>query len=345
MLENDYSVELHRLQKIGPVDIPHIKGVKIIIKDRLDAHTYDPFVLENVKKLGDNPVMNPDLNKLRQGSHPDSIPEYNYDGVTTESFISHELGRKVHYLKIYKDEYKSSDNALVYVHGGAYYGGSAEDTLVPLRMMATMFKGVIYSVDYARCPEHPYPASVLDSLAIVSMVSKMKSKISISGDSAGASIALGVSQLASQMGLCEIENHILFYPTVIHGSNLEGPLWDDKRISIIPSERKYLHSNYIQFKQLDRIMTDFYLNGKNIDLTSPIISPIYADPTSFKKMTILTGEFDPFRLQDESFAEEVGTAGGDVTFIRYGGMGHAFLNFIGKSAASEDSIREAVAHM
>ncbi|AKP66238.1 alpha/beta hydrolase fold domain-containing protein [Companilactobacillus ginsenosidimutans] len=344
MLDTEYSTELHRLHKIGPVDIPHINGVKIIVKDRLDAHTYDPNVLQSVKKLGDNPVMSKDLKSLRAGSHADIDAQINFDDIEVTDEETREMGRAVHYLKIFKKGNEDSNKILVYVHGGAYYGGNAEDTEIPLRIMAKTFDGIIYSVDYGRCPEHPFPSSILDCLAVVADVTRDNDNITIAGDSAGASIALGVSQLAHELGVCDIDNHILFYPTVIHGSNLEGPLWDDKKISIIPSERKYLHANYVQFKQLDRIMTGFYLNGRDVNLHSPIISPLYADPTLFKRVTILIGEFDPFRLQAESFAEEVGTAGGDVTFIRYGGMGHAFLNLIGKSAASEDALKEAVLH-
>lgn len=49
MLANDYALELHRLQQVGPVDIPHIDGVKMIVKDRLDPHTYDPIILNHGK--------------------------------------------------------------------------------------------------------------------------------------------------------------------------------------------------------------------------------------------------------------------------------------------------------
>lgn len=342
MLATEYDNELHRLQQIGPVDVPHIAGVKTIVKDRLAAHTYEPMTLERVKLLGPNPVLADDLDSLRSQTHVQQVVQCHKGNINVESQTVNELGRRVHYLKIYKTGLSKTNNVLVYIHGGAYYGGSSYDTILPLRMIATRFKGVIYSLDYGLSPEHPYPNGLLDCLAAVLAISKKHSKLTIAGDSAGGSLALGVSQLANQMGINQIENHILFYPTVVHGSNHNGPLWDDSRISIIPNERPFLHSSYQQFKQLDHIMTKHYLADQKIDLKSPIISPMYADPTLFKKVTILVGEYDPFRLQDEAFAEQVGTAGGDVTFVRYGGMGHGFLNYLGKVAASEDVLHEAL---
>ncbi|MQS52069.1 alpha/beta hydrolase fold domain-containing protein [Companilactobacillus mishanensis] len=345
MISNDYVNELSRLQHIGPVEVPHLRDVKMIIKDRLDAHTYDPYTLKDLEKLGDDPVLSGDLSVLRSGTDPVGVPEMTYPGIHVDSKITHQLGRHVRFLRIYKDGYEKADKALIYIHGGAYYGGSAEDSLIPLRLLATKFEGVIYSIDYGLCPEHPYPYGLLDCLAVISRVAKERHHITLAGDSAGASMALGVSQMAYHMGICNVEQQLLFYPTVVHGSDLDGPMWDDKRISIIPDQRHVLHSSYLLFKQLDRTMTKFYIEDENIDITSPIISPLYADPTLFKKVVILTGEYDPFRLQDEAFAEEVGTAGGDVTFIRYGGMGHAFLNLVGRAAASEDAIYECAKYL
>lgn len=344
MLANDYALELRRLQQIGPVEVPHIEGVNMIIKDRLDAHTYDPHFLKHLKTSDNNQILPDDIEQLRQSSGQKNQTT-SVNGVEVQHFIANEMGRKVKYVKVYQTDKHETEKAMIYVHGGGYFGGSAEEMLFPLQLMARTFDGVIYDVEYKKCPEYPYPASIQDVLAMVSFVSKQHRSITLSGDSAGAAIALGVSQLVKELGICQIDHHILFYPTVVHGSNINGPLWDDKKISIIPDQRKYLHHNYAKYKQLDRVMTHFYLNGKDIKLDCPIISPLYADPTTFSDLTILVGEFDPFRLQAESFAQEVGTSGVNVKLIRYGGMGHAFLNYIGQCPAAEDSIREAIKAM
>ena len=54
----------------------------------------------------------------------------------------------------------------------------------------------------------------------------------------------------------------------------------------------------------------------------------------------MIGEFDPFRLQDEAFAQKVGIAGCEAKYIRYGGLAHAFLNYVGQVPAVEDALDE-----
>lgn len=340
MINSDYNVELKRLTQIKSVDIPHLENVKMIIKDRVDAHSYEPIVWDHLKTLSDDPQLPDDLTQLRSGNQKASLNESD-SMVKVDVYISDKLNRQVRCLKIYRnDKNLTTQNALIYIHGGAYYGGSAEDTLPFLRLLANKFNGIIYSIDYGVAPENPYPSAIEDCPSILADISDKYECISLSGDSAGAAIALGVSQMSHSMGICEIYKHILFYPTVVHGSDYNGTLWNDKRISINPGQRQVLHNNYTQFKRLDKIMTKYYLNGATYNLTAPILSPIYADMSIFKNVLVMTGEFDPFRLQDESFVQKAGLAGSKVEYIRYGGLGHAFLNYVGKIPAVEDSLIE-----
>ena len=102
------------------------------------------------------------------------------------------------------------------------------------------------------------------------------------------------------MGICTIDSHLLFYPTVIQGSDLGGPLWDDDSIDIVPEQRDALHRSYQLFEQLDEIMSGYYVADQPVDLTAPLLSPLLADPQTFKKTTLLVGEYDPFRLGEAS---------------------------------------------
>ena len=75
----------------------------------------------------------------------------------------------------------------------SYYGGTPEDVLLALKFVAEQANCVVYNVDYALAPEQPYPAGILDGLAVVVAMTAEYAHISLGGDSAGASIALGVS--------------------------------------------------------------------------------------------------------------------------------------------------------
>jgi len=80
---------------------------------------------------------------------------------------------------------------------------------------------------------------------------------------------------------------------------------------------------------------------KPVDLTAPLLWPLLADPEIFHRVTVLVGEYDPFRLQDEAFIKKVGHANDDANYFRYGGISHAFLNFTGNVPAVEDALATA----
>lgn len=340
MIKNDYNVELNRLNQMNSVDIPHLKSVQMVVKDRVNAHSYEPIIYDHLKTLSDEPSLPDDLTQLRDGNNHDDITQNEYPNVKVDSEYADALDRHVRYLKIYRHDQNTSSKALIYLHGGAYYGGTPEDTLPFLTLLATKFNGVIYSVDYGIAPEKPYPTAIEDCLSVFEAIKNQYTEVSLSGDSAGAAIVLSASQLVHSMGLGEIYKHVLFYPTVVHGSDHDGSLWKDRLIPINPDQRRALHNNYTQFKQLDTIMTGYYTDHQNIDLTAPILSPLYADPLNFKDVVVMTGEFDPFRLQDEAFIQKIGMAGCVAKYIRYGGLGHAFLNYVGKIPAVEDALNE-----
>lgn len=336
-----YQDELNRLRKLKVAN--ENNGVTSWIKERPAAvlHTYEPLVWETVAGIPENPQLDSDLFSLRQGTETAGQRDLTTHEMKVEMRQIVAMNRRVRVIRVARLDHLDSAQAILYFHGGAYYGGTPEDVLVAMRYLAEQSNCVVYNVDYALAPEQPYPAGILDGLAVVAALKPDYDKISLSGDSARASIALAVSQLCRSMGICTIESHLLFYPTLMQGSDYNGELWNDQSIDIVDEQRPALHRFYQLFEQLDKIMTDYYVDQQPLDLTAPLLSPLLADPRSFKRTTVLIGEFDPFRLQSEAFIEQVGLANGDANYIRYGGISHAFLNFTGNVPAVQDAIQMA----
>lgn len=335
----DYQEELARLERLPVSRIDD--GVTSWYKDRETPHTYEPLIWETVKDLPANPHLDADLISLRQGTETAGQQDLTTVDMKIQMQQIVAMNRRVRVIRIARMDHLESDRALVYFHGGAYYGGTPEDVMMAMKYLAEQAHCVVYNVDYALAPEQPYPAGILDGLAVIADLTKEHRQISVSGDSAGASIALAVSQLCRSMGICEITSHLLFYPTVIQGSDHDGPLWDDQRIAVAADQRPAMHRFYQLFEQLDSIMSDYYINNQPFDVTAPLISPLLADPRIFKQTTVLMGEFDPFRLQGERFIEQVGRATDEAQYIRYGGLSHAFLNFTGNVPAVQDALKMA----
>ncbi|WP_225428367.1 alpha/beta hydrolase fold domain-containing protein [Levilactobacillus yonginensis] len=331
-----YSEELKRLRSIKPTG--KVDGVTSWIKERDPIHTFEPLVWETVAGIDENPQLPTDLFSLRQGTETSGQRDLTSVEMKVEMQQIVAMNRRVRVVRIARMDHLTADKALIYFHGGAYYGGTPEDVLLALKFVAEQANCVVYNVDYALAPEQPYPAGILDGLAVVAAMVKSYRHICVGGDSAGGSIALAVSQLCKSMGICTIESHLLFYPTVIQGSDLNGSLWDDHSIDVVPEQRDALHRSYQLFEQLDTIMSGYYVADQPVDLTAPLLSPLLADPAIFKNVTLLVGEYDPFRLQDEVFVQQAGQANGDAHYFRYGGISHAFLNFTGNVPAVEDAL-------
>jgi len=334
-----YDAERQRLQQLQTTTVAN--GVTKVIKEREPLNTFEPLVWETVSEIEADPKLPTDLFSLRQGTETTGQRDLTTTAMKVEMQQIVSMNRRVRVIRIARMDHLTGDKALIYFHGGAYYGGTPEDVLLALKFVAEQANCVVYNVDYALAPEQPYPAGILDGLAVVAAMTPHYQQLSIGGDSAGGSIALAVSQLCKSMGICTIASHLLFYPTVVQGSDLKGPLWDDRQIPVVDKQRPALHRSYQLFKQLDKIMSNYYVAGQAVDLTAPLLSPLLANPGNFQRVTVAVGEFDPFRLQDEAFVRQVGLATHDATYCRYGGLSHAFLNFTGNVPAVEDALATA----
>jgi acetyl esterase len=101
-------------------------------------------------------------------------------------------------VRIYRPADALPGRAMVYLHGGGWTAGSylTHDHMV--RRLAAESGLVVVSVNYRLAPEHPAPAAVHDTLAVLDALAAgtpglhcAAQNLCLAGDSAGANIALG----------------------------------------------------------------------------------------------------------------------------------------------------------
>ena len=83
--------------------------------------------------------------------------------------------------------------AVLLLHGGAFVIGSARTHRVMAAHLAAATAGPVFTLDYRRAPEHPYPAAVDDARAAFEQLSG-EGPTAVAGDSAGGALALLLSQ-------------------------------------------------------------------------------------------------------------------------------------------------------
>lgn len=200
----------------------------------------------------------------------------------------------------------------VWVHGGGFVLGdldTAEHTAAELARCSGL---PVISLDYRLAPEHPFPAAVQDAQDAVTWLTGeggaglgLSGPYAVAGDSAGASTALAVCQLAVRGEVPRPAFALLAYPDVDHVTTRA-----DERDEIgLLFERSYLPDDAAR--------------------THPLVSPVLASPevlTALPPSLLLIAERDGFRAGEERFAERVRAAGGPLTVLTAGGMPHGFLD-------------------
>src|SRR6185312_2596814 len=84
---------------------------------------------------------------------------------------------------------------VVFLHGGGWTIGSAEQYDAVTRQIANATDAIVVSVDYRLAPEHPFPAAVDDSWRALKWVAENASsfggdgsRLAVMGDSAGGNL-------------------------------------------------------------------------------------------------------------------------------------------------------------
>ena len=145
--------------------------------------------------------------------------------------------------------------ALLYLHGGAYVMGGLPMADPTARMLVERAGVTVVAVDYRLAPEHPYPAGLEDSYAVLQWsVDKGEEygigpdRVGVLGESAGGGLAAALALVARDRGGPRLAAQFLDAPTiddrletVSMTTLLETPAWQS--VNSPYSWRYYLRGN------------------------------------------------------------------------------------------------------
>jgi len=218
-------------------------------------------------------------------------------------------------VRIYDPE-SSGDRPVFYFHGGGWVTGDL-DTHDGLARRIALFSGrPVVSVDYRRAPENPYPAPLDDCVAAVAAVATGKANIDIdaprfglSGDSAGATLALGTALRLRDEGLPQASAAALIYGS--YDPAMRGESYE------------HFGGGDFLLSSADILWYEQQFLGELASDPPVYVAPLEANLEGLPPLFITAAECDPLRDDSLALAEAAKKAGIPHELRVWEGMVHA----------------------
>jgi epsilon-lactone hydrolase len=219
-------------------------------------------------------------------------------------------------------------HAVMHIHGGWFNWGSAQAFRHLAGHIAAQTRAAVFVPDYQLAPEHPFPAAAEDIRACyVGLTERGLSKIAITGDSAGGTLALGLlAHLAANSdgaGKALVGGVALSPVTDL---SLSGESWATRAVA----------DPYFTKPQATELVRS-YLHGH--DPADPLASPLHADLEGLAPIRVHVGDDEALLDDSVRFVEHAIAAGVDARLDVWEGMVHGFLGGVGRLAASNEALQ------
>ncbi len=242
-----------------------------------------------------------------------------------EGVVLRERGGTQLTAEIYVPHGEGPFPAVVYLHGGAWVGGSARGTR-KVAMGIAAAGHVVVSADYGLAPEHPFPWAVEDAVYAtrwaalhVAEYGGDPDRMTIGGESAGANLAAAVLvHLAGGGGRALDEGDLAGVPAPIAGALFVYGIFDFPGLMRRPGSN--VGAVEVAFNQA-------YLGEGFPELqTDPLASPAHAPCLDrFPPAYLTCGDEDSLLPQTTAMAAALARAGVPVELSVVQGGDHAFI--------------------
>lgn len=222
-------------------------------------------------------------------------------------------------VRVFRHSDGGTQDCLIYSHGGAFMQGSPETHADITARIAAWNKQTVVSVDYALCPEHPFPTA-FNQLCDVAQWCRDNAetlgidpaRIAIGGDSAGGNLSAAVALAMRDFGFI---GQLLIYPCTEFDltrpsmiANAEAPLLQTKGMPVV--NRMYVGGEAEEHRLYD----------------DPRVAPFVAeDHSGLAPAYVAVAENDPLRDSGVVYAEKLQADGVQVVLDMGDGLIHGYL--------------------
>lgn len=237
------------------------------------------------------------------------------DGVSVEDRVLNSVP-----CQIFRPEGEGLRPGLIYFHGGGWVLGGPDTHGDMCAEMAAGADVVVVLVDYRLAPEHPHPAQLEDSLAVLEWLRAHGREIGVEpdhiiggGDSAGGQMTAGLSLYLRDHGLKPLEAMVLIYPVL--GADVNTPSY------VRNADAPCLTREEMIF------FLDSFMGGQgSAHWTDPFAAPLLAhDLSGLPPAFITVAAHDPLHDDGVMFHERFVAAGGQSELRREPALAHSYM--------------------
>ena len=328
---NELGVDLTTIDGTGPQGAITADDVEVAAEattteadtGERELHSQAEDLLHELSEAGVPPMYRLSVENARETYRDLAVPEGEPESV--EHVINTEIAGPNGSIpiRVYvpaSDSTEAPQPTLAFFHGGGWVVGDLPTYDLTCRVLANAADCVIASVEYRRAPEDPFPAALEDCYAAVTWLASSpdlgdveidSNRIAVGGDSAGGTLAAGVTLVARARGGPGLIHQLLVYPATNHGFDTESYTENAKGYFMTRSDMERFWNDYLEISS----------DGRH-----PYASPLRAsDFDDLPPATVLTAGFDPLRDEGRAYADRLEAAGVPVTRFEYDDMIHGFL--------------------
>jgi acetyl esterase len=240
-------------------------------------------------------------------------------------------------LRLY-DARETRDKAspvVMFYHGGGFVIGDLDTHHALCTEIAALIDLPLVAVHYARAPEAPFPAAILDCEAATRWVAaspaelgRTASGVITIGDSAGGNAAVVVPQLlGADPAAVPVVLQVPIFPLVADANG---------SASMAAFSEGYL---------LTGETMAFFDAAYGADRADPRGFPILGRHDNAPPTIVVTASLDPIRDSGRAYAKALVDAGRDCVFIEMRGVTHSFTNLRGAVPSTQKDLERIVAAM
>ncbi len=228
---------------------------------------------------------------------------------------------------------------ILFIHGGGWTFGSIDTHDGTMRSLATASGAAVLGIDYRLSPDTAFPGPLDDVMAALAFIETGglgnacdPSRIAVSGDSAGANLALGALVRRRDEGAPSFRTAALFY-------GCYAPIFDTS------SHARFGGGAYLLRTEMMRWYWNNFLGPHPAEAPPAACAPLFAPLEGLPPLYLNAAGLDPLLDDTTMLSSRLASAGVRHTLDIWPGVVHGFQRLARELPVAREAIAAAGRHL